>query len=64
MLAYHEPSLLPGAARYVRTEADQQAFLATLAGYLRSLLVEFGGRADSVTRVASALAPGHNASSV
>lgn len=64
MLTYHGCSLLPGAAQYLRTEADRQAFLAPLAGYLQFSLVEFGGRADSVTRVASGLASGHNASSV
>ena len=64
MLTYHGCPLLPGATHYLRSEADRRAFLAILAGYLRILLVEFGGRADSVTRVASALAPGHNASSV
>jgi hypothetical protein len=64
MLTYHSSSLLPDATHYVRTEADRRAFLAILAGYLRFSLVEVGGRADSVTRVASASAPGHNALSV
>jgi hypothetical protein len=58
MLSYHSSSLLPGATQYVRTEADRRAFLATLDGYLRFFLAEFGGRADTVRRVAAALAPG------
>jgi hypothetical protein len=62
MLTYHSSSLLPGATQYVRTEADRHAFLATLDGYLRFFLVELGGRADTATRVAAALAPGQNAS--
>ena len=64
VLTYHGCSLLPGTTHYLLTAAHRRAFLAPLAGYLRFSLVEFGGRADSVTRVASALAPGHNASSV
>lgn len=64
MLSYHSSSLLPGATQYVRTEADRRAFLATLDGYLRFFLAELGGRADTVTRVATALAPGQNASNM
>lgn len=60
MLSYHSSSLLPGATQYVRTEADRRAFLATLKGFLRFFLAELGGRADTVTRVAAALAPGQN----
>lgn len=62
MLTYHSSSLFPGATQYVRTEADRRAFLATLDGYLRFFLMQFGGRADTVTRVAAELAAGHNAS--
>jgi hypothetical protein len=56
MLTYHSSSLLPGATAYVRTEADRRDFLATLDGYLRFFLTELGGRTDTVTRVAAALA--------
>jgi hypothetical protein len=56
MLTYHSSSLLPGATQYVRSEADRRAFLATLDGYLRFFLVEFGGRADTVAGVAATLA--------
>ena len=64
MLTYHSSSLLPGATQYVRTETDRRAFLATLDGYLQFFLAELGGRADTATRVAAALAPGHNASKI
>jgi hypothetical protein len=64
MLTYHSSSLLPGATQYVRSETDRRAFLATLDGYLRFFLAELGGRADTATRVAAALAPGQNASKV
>jgi hypothetical protein len=64
MLTYHSSSLLPGATSYVRTEADRQAFLATLDGYLRFFLAEFGGRADTVAGVAAALMPGQNTSNL
>jgi hypothetical protein len=64
MLTYHSSSLLPGVTQYVRTETDRRAFLATLDGYLRFFLAELGGRADTATRVAAALAPGQNASKV
>ncbi len=64
MLTYHSSSLLPGATQYVRTEADRRGFLATLDDYLRFFLVELGGRADTVTRVAAALTPGQNASNM
>jgi len=59
MLTYHSSSLLPRATAYVRTEADRIAFLATLDGYLRFFLDEMGGRTDTVTRIAAALAPGN-----
>ena len=58
MLTYHSSSLLPGATQYVRSETDRREFLMTLDGYLRFFLVEFGGRADTVTKVAAALASG------
>jgi hypothetical protein len=64
MLTYHSSSLLPGATAYVRTEADRRAFLATLDGYLRLFLAEFGGRADTVAGVAAALMPGQNTSNL
>jgi hypothetical protein len=64
MLTYHSSSLLPGATQYVRSETDRRAFLATIDGYLRFFLAELGGRADTATRVAAALAPGQNASKV
>jgi hypothetical protein len=57
MLAYHSSSLLPGATDYVRDDGERRAFLATLDGYLRFFLREIGGRVDTVTGVASALAP-------
>jgi hypothetical protein len=63
-LTNHGGSPLRGRTQYLRTQTDRLGFLAPLAGYLRFSLVEFDGRADSVTRVASAVAPGHNASSV
>jgi len=62
MLTYHSSSLLPGATQYVRTEMDRRAFLATLDDYLRFFLVAFGGRAETVTGVATSLATGHGLS--
>lgn len=62
MLTYHSSSLLPGATTYVRNETERRGFLATLDGFLRFFLAELGGRADTVTRVAAALASGQNAS--
>jgi hypothetical protein len=59
MLTYHSSSLLPGATQYVRSETDRRAFLATLDGYLRFFLVEFRGRADTVTGVAATLVAGN-----
>jgi hypothetical protein len=56
MLTYHSSSLLPGATNYVRTDAERSAFLSTLDGYLRFFRTELGGRTDTVTRVAAALA--------
>jgi hypothetical protein len=64
MLTYHSSSLLPGATAYVRTEAERNAFLATLDSYLRFFLGEIGGHADTVTRIAAALARGDNGSSL
>ena len=58
MLTYHSSSLLPGATVYVRTEAERRDFLATLDRYLRFFLSELGGRTDTVTGVAAALARG------
>jgi len=58
MLTYHSSSLLPGATRYVRSETDRREFLMTIDGYLRFFLGAFGGRADTVTKVAAALAAG------
>lgn len=58
MLTYHSSSLLPGVTQYVRTEADQRGFLATLDSYLRFFIAELGGRPDTVTQVAAALRPG------
>ena len=55
MLTYHSSSLLPGATDYVRDEAQRSSFIARLRGYLRFFLYDVGGRADTVTRVASAL---------
>jgi hypothetical protein len=57
MLTYHSSSLLPGATQYVRTAADQRAFLATLDGYLRFFVAELGGRPDTAAHVAAALRP-------
>jgi hypothetical protein len=57
MLTYHSSSLLPGATAYVRTNEERSAFLATLDGYLQFFLQEIGGRADTVRRIASELAP-------
>ena len=57
MLTYHSSSLLPEATQYVRTVADQRAFLATLDGYLRFFVAELGGRPDTVARVAATLRP-------
>ena len=62
MLSYHSSSLLPGATAYVRSEAERRTFLATLDSYLQFFLAELGGRADTVTRVAAALASGQSAS--
>jgi hypothetical protein len=58
MLTYHSSSLLPGATEYVRSETDRREFLMTLESFLRFFLVEFGGRSDTVTKVAAALASG------
>jgi hypothetical protein len=55
MLTYHSSSLLPGATSYVRTEAERTRFLATLDGYCRFFLGSAGGRAGTVTGVATAL---------
>lgn len=57
MLTYHSSALLPGATQYVRTAADQRAFLATLDRYLRFFVAELGGRPDTVAKVAAALRP-------
>ena len=62
MLTYHSSSLLPGATQYVRTEADRNAFLGALDGYLRFFLAELGGRPDTVRQVAAALVSEQNAS--
>jgi hypothetical protein len=64
MLTYHSSSLLPGATAYVRTEAERKAFLATLDSYLRFFLGAIGGRSDTVTRMAAALALGKDVSSL
>lgn len=58
MLTYHSSSLLPGAAPYVHTEADRQAFLATLDGYFAFFMGECGGRPSSVSGLAESLTPG------
>jgi hypothetical protein len=58
MLTYHSSSLLPGATAYVRTEDERNTFLVTLDEYLRFFLGEIGGRVDTVTQVAAALAAG------
>ncbi len=57
MLTYHSSSLLPGAAPYVRSEADRDSFLASLDGYLALFLKECGGRAASVSAAAARLGP-------
>jgi len=57
MLTYHSSSLLPGATPYVRTEADQQNFLATLDRFLLTFFEKFGGTANTVDGVARQLFP-------
>jgi hypothetical protein len=56
MLAYHSSSMLPGATAYVRNEEGRTDFLAKLDGYLRFFLRDIGGRTDTVSHVAEALA--------
>jgi hypothetical protein len=43
VLSLHSPSLEPGHTPYVRSEAELDAFLATLDGFLRVFMQEFGG---------------------
>ncbi|MHB1205011.1 MAG: polysaccharide deacetylase family protein [Rhodospirillaceae bacterium] len=55
VLSYHSSSLLPGGAPYVTTQADLDAFLAWLRGYLRFFFGPLSGRAttaDDVFRMA------------
>ena len=56
MLSYHSSSLLPGGAPYVRTPDERTDFLRTLNGFLHFFIDELGGRADTASRVAAALA--------
>lgn len=57
MLTYHSSSLLPGATSYVRNEADRNAFLATLEGYLSFFMDACRGRAMAVEQLAKTFAP-------
>ena len=55
MLTYHSSSLLPGAAPYIRSEAERDRFLAALDGYLTFFLSDCGGRAMAVSATAALL---------
>ena len=55
-LTYHSSSLLPGAAPYVRDEADRRAFLQKLDGYCAHFMGPLGGRSGRVLDTAAALA--------
>jgi hypothetical protein len=44
---YHSPSAQPGNTPYVRTEADSQAFLATIERFFDFFFGEIGGRATT-----------------
>jgi hypothetical protein len=58
MLTYHSATLLPGATAYAPGEAERDRFLATLEGYCRAFLGPLGGRAETVSGVATALGGG------
>lgn len=55
MLTYHSSALLPGATSYVRSDADRDAFIATLDGYLRFFLGAAGGRSTTAAQLAQEL---------
>jgi hypothetical protein len=56
MLTYHSSALLPGATSYVRSEAERDAFIAMLDGYLHFFLGRIGGRSSTASRLAVELA--------
>jgi hypothetical protein len=58
---YHSPSAQPGNTPYVRTEADSQAFLATIERFFDFFFGEIGGRATTpqeIKQLALTTAPG------
>lgn len=50
-LSFHSPTLRPMCSPYVKTEAELQAFLGTLRGYLRFFLEELGGSARTTYEI-------------
>lgn len=46
-LTFHSPSLKPGCTRYVRSEAERDAFLNTIDQYCQFFLREIGGTAST-----------------
>ncbi|MDR3439921.1 polysaccharide deacetylase family protein [Telmatospirillum sp.] len=56
MLTFHSSSLLPGATSYVRSQADRDAFLATLDRFISVFQEEYDGRFAAVSEAARMLA--------
>lgn len=50
---YHSPSLAPGHTPYVRSNAELDAFLARIEGYLEYFLGEVGGAASTPDQIRS-----------
>ncbi|NJO38512.1 MAG: glycosyltransferase [Rhizobiales bacterium] len=55
-MAYHSPSLQPGFTPYVSDDAELEAFLGTIEGYIRYFIDELGGRPATPTGLYDLLA--------
>ena len=54
-LSYHSPSLVAGHTPYVRSAQDLEAFVATLAGFMRYFRDELGGVFMSSSKIRDAM---------
>ena len=56
-LSFHSPSLAPGNTPYVRSQAELEAFLGRLQGYLDFFMGEIGGTSMTALELHDRLRP-------